>query len=447
MSEVAEKPKRGHMMSRADAAWLHMEDPTNLMMITGLFTFRRPLDPERFRRLLEQKLLCYDRFRMRVSYPRLAMGRPAWKYHKAFDLEQHLQHHSLPEPGDEDSLLQLVSQLMSTPLERDKPLWKFHLVEGLGEGGALVCRLHHAIADGIALMKVLLSLTESEHLDVLEAPKRKTAELVHQADLKVKPRKLIDLARVYGTAATDLGKLLIEAEPPSPFKGKLGVSKRAACTRPIPLDAIKEARLRANCTVNDLLMAAVAGGLRRHYERLHGSPPPGFNLRAVIPVDLRRPGKSQSLGNKFGLVFLGLPLGTECPRQRLGEVQQRMNALKHSPQAVVVLGLLAAVGSIPAEMQQGIVEIFGSKATAVVSNVPGPKAPLSMADEPIDSMMFWVPKSGRLGLGISVLSYAGHVRIGVAVDAGLPVQMPALAEDIEAAVHELLGLEAPVPTS
>ena len=115
-----------------------------------------------------------------------------------------------------------------------------------------------------------------------------------------------------------------------------------------------------------------------------------------------------------------------------------MNALKHSPQAVVVLGLLAAVGSIPQEMQQHIVELFGSKGTAVVSNVPGPRAPMSLAGQPIESLMFWVPQSGRLGLGVSILSYAGSVRIGVASDAGLPVQAEGLAADIEAALDELI---------
>lgn len=428
-------------MGRADAAWLHMEDPTNLMMITGLFQFKRPLDRDRFRRVVEERLLSYDRFKMKVGYPKIGVGRPLWKMDRNFDLDRHLDYRQLAAPGTEEQLLELVSELMSAPLQRDRPLWEFHVVEGYGDGGALIARLHHAIADGIALTKVLLSLTESDGDDLLEAPKRKTAELANPSgDIKVKPRKFVELARDYGGAASDLGKLLLESEPASPFKGRLGVPKTAACTRPIPLAAVKEARERAGCTVNDILMAAVAGGLRRHYERIVGDAPEGLSLNAVIPVDLRRPGKEQPLGNRFGLVFLGLPLGTGCPRQRLAEVQTRMNALKHSPQAVVVLGLLSAVGSIPAELQKHVVEIFGSKATAVVSNVPGPRSQLKLAGEPIQSLMFWVPQSGRLGVGLSVLSYDGQVRIGVATDTGLPVRAHLLAEDIEHAVHELMGL-------
>jgi diacylglycerol O-acyltransferase / wax synthase len=437
------KPRYWQWMGRADAAWLHMEDPTNLMMITGLFQFKRALDRDRFRQVVEQRLLSFDRFKMKVGYPKIGVGRPLWKMDRKLDLDRHLDFRTLAAPGTEEQLLQLVSELMSTPLERDRPLWQFHIVEGLGGGGgALIARLHHAIADGIALTKVLLSLTESEGDDLLEAPQRRTAALANpSADIKVKPRKFVELAKDYGGAASDLGKLLLESEPPSPFKGRLGVPKTAACTQPIPLQAVKDARQRSGCTVNDVLMAAVAGGLRRHYERIVGdAPKDGFCLNAVIPVDLRRPGKEQPLGNRFGLVFLGLPLGTECPRRRLAEVQQRMNALKHSPQAVVVLGLLSAVGSIPAELQKHVVEIFGSKATAVVSNVPGPRSQLKLAGEPIQSLMFWVPQSGRLGVGLSVLSYDGQVRIGVATDAGLPIDAPLLAQDIETAVMELIGL-------
>ncbi|MBS2036494.1 wax ester/triacylglycerol synthase family O-acyltransferase [bacterium] len=429
--------RRSFTMSRADAAWLHMEDPSNLMMITALFTFKGRLDPAVMRAMLEEKLMPYDRFRMRVGYPKIGIGRPLWKQYRHFNLDDHLDLRVLEAPGDEPALMRLVSELMSTPLDRELALWKFHIVHGFGEGSAMICRIHHAIADGIALLRVLLSMTEQD-AEVLEAPNRTGALMVNEASITVKPSKLIDVARGYGTVAQDLGKLLLETEPPSPFRGHLGVSKTAACTQSISLESIKAARQRAGCTVNDVLMAAVAGGLRAHHSRIEGEPAAHINLRAMIPVDLRKPGKEQPLGNRFGLVFLGLPVGLDDPKQRLAEVQKRMNALKRSPQAVVVLGLLAAVGSIPADMQQHIVDLFGSKGTAVVSNVPGPREPLAMAGQAIDSLMFWVPQSGRLGLGISVLSYGGKVKFGVAADANLKVNAQGLAQDIEAALQELI---------
>lgn len=441
-------------MSRADAAWLHMEEPTNLMMITALFTFPGPVGKERLATALTERLLAYDRFSMVATNPML--GLPQWKVYRDFQLEEHLEVSDLGGAADEEALLARVGDLMSTPLDRERPLWKFHLIlgvkmDGHTNGSAIVVRLHHSIADGIALMKVLLSLTDpdpSSHTsaeEMLEAPVRKTASLVHTANITVKPQKIIRLAKVYSEAATDLGKLLLETEPKTPFKGRLGKAKCAARTKPLPLELVKQARVKAGCTVNDFLMACVAGGLRRHLERLGKPARNNLNLRAVIPVDLRRPGKDPSLGNRFGLVFLSLPVGLAEPEQRVAEVRKRMEALKSSPQAVVVLGLLNAVGSIPAEMQGHVVELFGSKATAVVTNVPGPKESLWLAGQRIESLMFWVPQSGRLGLGLSILSYDGSVRIGVATDAGLSTRADLLAQDVEAAFEELLALYEVVP--
>ena len=440
---VLTKP-RAQVMSAADAAWLHMEDSTNLMMITGLFFFRGKPDRERLLKTLEERFLCFDRFRMKVIGGTLGVGRPRWVPDPAFALTNHVTFGTLEgiEERQEGPVLQLVSELMSQPLDRSRPLWHFHVVEGFGDGAALICRLHHAIADGIALTKVLLSLTDpepegGEHA-LVETPRRTAALVNEKSSLKVRPRKLIDLARVYSEAATELGKVLLEAEPTNPFRGPLGIKKEAACTRPFDLDRVKAARQRAGCTVNDILMAAVAGGLRRRLHALESKVANGMSLRGVIPVDLRKPGRDQPLGNRFGLVFLGLPVGLECQHKRLSEVRARMDMLKNSPQAVVVLGLLKAAGSVPSEMLQMVVELFASRATLVVSNVPGPREKLYMAGQAVESLMFWVPQSGRLGLGISILSYGGSLRIGVASDSGLPTHADALARDIEASLEEHL---------
>jgi diacylglycerol O-acyltransferase len=424
-------------MAAADAAWLHMEDPTNLMMITGLFFFRGKVDPERLLRTIEQRFLSYDRFQMKIVSPPMGMGRPRWQHDPEFKLEDHVTFSELEGQGtDEERILDLVSQLMSQPLDRSRALWHFQVVEGAAMGTALIARLHHAIADGIALTRVLLSLTDPGP-DGGEHALQETSQRAGAA-LRVRPRKFIELARSYSDAAGDLGKLLLKDEPQSLFRGPLGIAKEAACTRPVALERVKAARQRAGCTVNDVLMAAVAGGLRKRMQSHGGDLPDGTSLRGVIPVDLRRPGHSKSLGNRFGLVFLGLPVGTACPHQRLAEVRQRMDALKSSPQAVVVLGLLKAAGSVPSEMLQMVVELFAKRATLVVSNVPGPRETLYLAGQAVESLMFWVPQSGRLGLGVSILSYGGNLRIGVAADAGLPTHARTLANDIEASLEELL---------
>ena len=166
----------------------------------------------------------------------------------------------------------------------------------------------------------------------------------------------------------------------------------------------------------------------------------GTVVRAVVPVDLRRR-SGEELGNKFGLVFMNLPIGIADPREQLAAVKAFMNELKESPQAVMVLGLLSAVGTIPAELEKRVVGLFGASATAVLTNVPGPQEPLLLAGKEISSLMFWVPQSGGLGLGLSILSYNQQVRVGIATDAGLVDKPELLVQDVEAAFEELLRIE------
>jgi WS/DGAT/MGAT family acyltransferase len=171
-------------------------------------------------------------------------------------------------------------------------------------------------------------------------------------------------------------------------------------------------------TVNDVLTNAVTGGLRRYLAE-RGDLRPRLSVRAIVPVSLRPLEEMSSLGNQFGLVFLSLPVGIEDCRQRLAEVRRRMGRLKRSFEPVVAMQIMAALGASPKRVQDLIVRIFGAKGTAVLTNVPGPRQRLHFAGKPMSSFMFWVPQSARLGMGLSILSYADQVRIGVATDAGL----------------------------
>src|SRR5215207_4752214 len=150
--------KRSERLSRIDTAWLRMEDPTNLMMVTGLLVFDQPLNFARLRQTVEQRLLCFDRFHQQVVD---ADGTPHWRDDPHFTINAHLHRIALPAPHDQAALQDLVSTLMSTPLDLTKSPWQFHLIEQYGAGCVLLTRLHHCIADGIALMGVLLSLTDA----------------------------------------------------------------------------------------------------------------------------------------------------------------------------------------------------------------------------------------------------------------------------------------------
>lgn len=417
-------------LSNVDSAWLRMEDPTNLMTITALMTFDEPLDFQALKADIEDRLLIHDRFRQKVKYSWLPfLGKPYWVEDDHFALQAHLRRTALPHPGDQGTLQQLVSELMSTPLDYSKPLWQFHVVEGYGKGCALIARVHHCIGDGIALVRLLFSLVD-EDPEVPPGRRDPSAfasavgragglSLAQGLEALLNPARALELAVTGASAASELGKLVtMSADPDTVFKGPLGVTKRAAWSRPIPLPEVKQPSRALGVTINDLLLTAVTGALRR-YMGEHGHPPDGLEIRAVVPVNLRPAEEAFQLGNRFGLVFLGLPVGLNDPAARLAALKRNMDELKSSPQAMVAFTVLNALGMASPEIEKLGVKLFAQKATAVMTNVPGPQKTLYLAGKPIKEIMFWVPQSGRLGLGVSILSYAGQVRLGIATDAGL----------------------------
>jgi diacylglycerol O-acyltransferase len=428
-------PKRVPMAS-IDAAWLGMEDPTNLMMVTGVLALAGPVDRKRLRLLLDRRLKPFGRFHQRVVRPRSRGNLPHWEVDEHFDIGNHLSRVALPAPGGDAALRDVVSDLMSVPLDFSKPLWHIHVIDGYNEGSVILTRVHHSIADGIALVRVMLSLTdESPNPRPARAPKKEATPgfrlpldwlpaaigrgLVGGTELIANPGRSLDLARTGVQGAFRLGRLvLLPPDPPTVFKGQLGRSKRAAWSEPVPLEDFKAIGKAFGATVNDVLVATATGALRRYIER-RGGRTAGIAIRASVPVNLRPADQAHKMGNAFGLVFLTLPIGIADPARRLRAIKKEMDELKVSPEALVSFGVLSLMGLAPVEVEQLGLRFFGSKATAVLTNVPGPRQPLYMAGQKIDKVMFWVPQSGHMGLGISILSYAGGVMLGIASDAGL----------------------------
>jgi diacylglycerol O-acyltransferase / wax synthase len=423
-------------MSSVDAAWLGMEDPTNLMMVTGVMALDGPVDPKRLRATLDRRLAPFSRFHQRVVRPRTRANLPHWEDDPEFDVDNHVTHIALPAPGDDAALRRLVSDLMSTPLDFAKPLWHMHLIDGYRGGSVLLTRIHHSIADGIALVRVLLSLTDDSPDARPPARARRRSEdafafplewlpaavrrgLKAGQDLASRPDRVLEVARLGAHGAYRLGRLVVlPPDPATVFKGKLGRRKRAAWSEALPLDDFKAIGKAYGATVNDVLVAAATGALRRYMER-RGDSTAGVAIRASVPVNLRPLDRAHELGNAFGLVFLTLPVGIADPARRLRAIKKEMDGLKQSPEALVAFGVLSLLGLAPAEVEQVGLRFFGSKATAVLTNVPGPRQPLYLAGRKIDRVMFWVPQSGHLGLGLSIISYAGGVMLGVATDAAL----------------------------
>ncbi len=434
-------------MSRVDTAWLRMERPTNLMMITGVLIFDEHLEVEAFKKMLAERFLEFRRFRQRAVE---IAGQSFWEYDRDFDLNWHVRRVALPGKATKEELEEYVSQLASTPLDKSKPLWQFHIVENYQGGSALITRIHHCYADGIALVQVMLSLTDTTGSESRATREPKRARLKVEGgtvfqrlmepalagfdqvkyfgekaaavlvDYAKDPDKTIDTLK---TGAEEVGEIVAELanaitlpdDPHTVFRGPLGVSKRVAWCDPIPLDLVKAVGKALDCTVNDVLMACAAGALRQYLMQT-GAELPNELIRATVPVNLRPLEHAKKLGNHFGLVFLDLPIHEANPLARLYAVRACMQKLKSSRQAIVSFGLLAALGLGPAAIQRPALEMFSRKATAVATNVPGPQMPLYLAGCRIREQMFWVPQTGTIGMGISILSYNGFVHFGLIVD-------------------------------
>lgn len=432
-------------MSAVDTAWLRMDSDKNLMMIVGVYEFDGKLDEAQLRQLLLERLLSHRRFRSRVA--RDATGF-YWQECDDFDLDEHLVRRRLPGKGTVGDLEKLVGELASTPLRPDRPLWHMQLIDNYRGGQALVVRIHHCIADGIALIGVLLSLTSEERAS---QPKRAhqrrgngtwaarlqplTAVTVKAIDVTgdVASRvlrsyrgmldtkgTLTDAALRYADVAARVAKeaaaiALMASDDATSLKGTPSGSKVVAWNEPLPLADVKAVSKALDCSINDVLLACVAGAIRS-YLLDRGERVDGAELRAMVPVNLRDPCEWRKLGNKFGLVPLLLPIGIGNPIARIFEVRRRMGELKSGYTAVLSMGLLGVVGFAPRVVQRQTLDFMASKASAVMTNVPGPQHALYLAGAQVKRLMFWVPQSGDIGVGVSILSYNGGVQFGLITD-------------------------------
>ena len=230
------------------------------------------------------------------------------------------------------------------------------------------------------------------------------------------PAKAVALAEQGSALTTEIAKLATMGEDSrTRFKGKPGVAKQVAWAERLPLPEIKAIGRALDCSINDVLLSSVAGALSSYLHR-RGEAVAGVTIRALVPVNLRPPEKAWKLGNRFGLVFLDLPLGIENPVERLYTVRANMQKLKGSYQPLLALGILAAMGAGPKLLQEQLLAALARNATAVMTNVPGPQQPLYLSGAKIDSMMFWVPQSGDIGIGVSILSYDNEVQFGLVTD-------------------------------
>ncbi len=452
----------GERISPTDTTWLRMERPTNPMVITGVLVLEGPIDYERLAATIASRLLNFARLRQRVEEGLTGFW---WVSDDNLSVSRHIKRTRLPGRAGHAELECFVADLASQSFDPAHPLWQCHVVEDYDGGAAVVARVHHAVADGLALIALMLSLTDP----VPEVATQDRTDVPCAIDVGVNTQGqgfLTPLTSLVGEGLGILDKvgrevlargtdpqkalkdslniagelaylLLMPEDSPSIFRGKPRGEKRVAWTDPLELAEIKAISRALGCRVNDMLLCAVAGALRS-YLLGKGEQTDGVELRTFVPVNLRTEEESGDLGNIFGIVAVELPVGVENPLSRLYELHRRMEALKQSYEPAVTLGLIMALGYAPHQLQDQIFHFLSSKATAVMTNVPGPQHPRYLAGSRVKQVMFWVPQSYDIAMGISILSFDGKVQFGIMTDAAIVLDPGEIIDKIGPEFEQLL---------
>ncbi len=414
-------------MTAADAAWFHNDGPANLAIVMGVVLTKKPLDFERVRKIYSERILSFDRFRQRVVESGFPLATPHWQDMPHFDIDQHLHHIALAAPHDQAALVRLVNDIASMPLDHALPLWQVHVVDDVEGGSALITRCHHCMADGTAMMTVTQRLYDpAPGAEPLALPRARGASIGKGAGkgwfapaIDFITETARDAVALAGGAGMLVGELLRSDDPPSPLKGEFALGKRVAWSDPIAVRDIKAIGDRYDAKVNDVLVAAMTGALRT-YLKGRGVDVNHTTLRAMVPVDLRPPERIGQLGNEFGLVLLDLAVDKARADHRLALTKARMDALKRSPEPLATKALLSLLGRGPKLLEDFSNNLFGRKASLVMTNVVGPRETLYLAGVPVDRILPWAPHPGRqLGMAVSILSYKGMASLTVIGDAHL----------------------------
>jgi WS/DGAT/MGAT family acyltransferase len=424
------------MMNPVDRAWLEMDEPGNPMVISALFQLDGPVDAALFQKTLVERLLRYSRFRQRIDGTN---GQPCWKTDADLDFSYHVQVRRLPEGHFERHLARAISAEISRDLDHARPLWRLLLFPQAGGPVTVLFRAHHALADGVALVTLLIDSTdagmERVHVPPAQRPGRSPRggplgrlidelDLLNRgldyvgklaAELKQPKRFVLRLHQGRATFGAIRHVLSLPKDKPAALGNALSGRRNVAWIDGVPFAPVRQLAHRLDVRVNDIFMSTLAGAFGRQLRCSLPDLPEQQNLRVSIPVNLRN-GRGRDLGNQFGLVLLDLPVGMRDPLQRLRTVSQRMEALKASLEAKVTLLSLAAAGHLPIPLEKKLVNLIGTKSVAVVSNLPGPKRHVRIGGARMRNLVFWPPQAGGIGIGVSFFTYAGALSIGISAD-------------------------------
>jgi WS/DGAT/MGAT family acyltransferase len=452
-------------MSPLDASFLHIEDAVTHMHIGSVGIFEGPApDRGEVTAAVARRLPQVPRYRQKVRFVPLALGRPTWVDDPHFNLEYHVRRTALPRPGGDEELRKLVGRVMSQQLDRDKPLWEMWVVEGLEDGRwALISKTHHCMVDGVSatdLLSVILSQEREPEDDELEpwhpASEPGAASLVaHSLTLRAAspyeamrtvmaaargPRRLATQAVTTTRGLANFRSLLSPTAAASTLNGPIGPHRRWNWTR-ARLSDVKQIRQGHEATINDVVLAAITNGFRELLLS-RGEPVEGRIIRTLVPVSVRAKDEKGVYDNKVSAMFAELPVGIEDPVDRLEALHAQMQDLKSSGQAVAAERLTALSGFAPAVLLAlaGRVgtRLPQSAVNTVTTNVPGPQQPLYLAGRRMLEAFPFVPLGGHVRIGIAIFSYDGGINFGVTGDFDTAPDIDVVCAGIEHGMAELL---------
>jgi diacylglycerol O-acyltransferase len=460
-------------MSPLDAEFLHIEDTVTHMHIGSVGIFEGPAPgPGEVRAAIDARLPLVPRYRQKVRFVPLALGRPTWVDDPHFNLDYHVRRTALPAPGGEQELRNLVGRVMSQQLDRAKPLWEMWVAEGLDDGRwALISKTHHCMVDGVSatdLLSVILSKERQLEPEEVEAwhagPEPNSAALIaHSLALRAASpyeavRTVLSAARGPRSVArkaleTTRGvanlRSLLQPNTPSSLNGPIGPHRRWNWAR-AQLSEVKEIREAHGGTINDVVLAAITSGFRELL-LARGEDLDGLVIRSLVPVSVRASDDHGTYDNKVSAMFAELPIELEDPVQRLRALHEQMQELKGSGQAVAAERLTALSGFAPAVLLAlaGRVgtRLPQSAVNTVTTNVPGPQQPLYLAGRRMLEAFPFVPLGGHVRIGVAIFSYDGGINFGVTGDFDTAPDIGVLCKGIERGVAELRRAGAPKPAA
>ena len=418
-------------LQRIDHIMWDADTPDSNATIAGIMTFKRKLNKAKMHEVLEKGLMRFERFQKTVI---IKDGNPMWHADENFELQNHIHHIALPGKGGYAELQECVSDLISHPLDYTKPLWDIHVIDNYNNGTAIFWRVHHVIGDGMSLVKVIFSLTGITAKDSLmifgKKDKTKPAKVKDKVEYMIDlglslydeakqllhdPSILRDVLQHNWALAKEAGDLFRGRKANRLYKGESGQAKKAAWTEPLPLEIFKALGKKYEAKINDIMLAAVAGAMRKHLQKHKQKIVEG--VKVVIPVNIRSEGGVNKLNNEFSFITLDLPVHIGSFSKRVAYIKSRTKALKPSANSMLMTEMIHIVADYtPIKAKQKLLAFMGKSIAGVVTNVPGPQHPIYLAGGKVEDLMFWVPHTVPLGMGVSLMSYNGKVYMGIVAD-------------------------------